>query len=161
MAYPTLVAVKGDPTTWTPPSAGYINIGVNSAGQLTTQQPDGSFTILVSSAPTDHSQTSSSGPVAVAPIGAISLEIVTLGGSARAVPITLSDTSAGVIEGAQARVLCVLPATAGIAITFYDASAGAITHASFTTDGFVLSGSWLFLFTGGAWNLVQAQVPAY
>ena len=161
MAYPTLVAVKGDPTTWTPPSSGYVNVGINSSGQLVLQQSDSTILPIVSSAPTDHSQTSSSGPVAVAPMGAISLEIVTLGGSARAVPITLSDTSAGVIEGAQARILCVLPATAGLAITFYDATAGAITNASFTTDGSVRSGSWLVLFTSGAWNLVLAQVPAY
>jgi hypothetical protein len=41
MAYPTLIPLQGDPTTWTPPAAGYINVGVNLSGQIVTQQPNG------------------------------------------------------------------------------------------------------------------------
>jgi hypothetical protein len=46
MAYPTLIALLGDPTSWTPPSAGYANIGVNLAGQIVIQQSSGALSTL-------------------------------------------------------------------------------------------------------------------
>lgn len=151
--------LQGDPTTWTNPDAGRTLLGINASGQLTLKQSDGTITVIGSAPFGKNSQTSASGTVAVNPLAADWLELITLTGAARAVPILLG--TAGVLDGWRLEVIIDLNNIAGLNIGLYS---GATTLATFLTDGSQLNWALQFVYQGGSintWKLLDSQINAH
>lgn len=151
--------VQGLPADWGSPPEGKTYLGVNTAGQLVLKQSDGTITpLIVGGTPSLHKQTNASGIVSVAPSTPVHTEVVTLAGSARAVPVQISEDNSPA-DGARIFLKFIFPALAGLIVTLY--SGDSTELATFTTDGVVLTGTWELYCDGGVWALQLALVPAY
>lgn len=151
--------VQGDPSEWGAPSEGKTYLGINTAGQLVLKQSDGTITpLIVGGTPSLHKQTSASGIVTVSPSTPVHTEVVTLAGSARAVPVQISEDNSPA-DGARVFLKFIFPAIASLDISIY--SGDSTLLATFSTDGVVLTGTWELYCDNGVWAIQLAQVPAY
>jgi hypothetical protein len=149
--------LQTDPSDWGVPIAGRTFIGVDANGSLVTKQSNGVITIYTAGTnPSVSKQTSSSGTIDVNVSTPLFLEIVTITGAARVVPIVISD--AVVTDGYQAQVKLNFAAlAAGSTIQLYS---GTLMIASFLTDGETINGLWSVYGDSGEWVLKSAQFPA-
>lgn len=116
---PTLIPLTGDPTTWAPPAAGYVNIGVNAAGQIVTQQPNGTlFTGFFSSGlvfVTAGSYTILGTDVDIS-INFAGVVTLTLGAPVNGRPLWICTATANAVVSAAANVVPLVGGAAGTAI---------------------------------------------
>lgn len=91
---------------------------------------------------------------------------ITVGGAARTSIIILATT--GAAAGDTITLPITLPATAAIVLEVRNATAGGtlllpaeiFTAQQYTTNGFDLSATWQFVYTGTAWKFVTSNIPA-
>lgn len=154
-----LLLLKSDPADWDE-LPGKTTIGVNALGQVCTKQEDGTITVIVSGAPAATNVANVGGTTTLPWVTPIQADVVSISGSARAVPIVLDRT--GAVEGSQ-RTLCLqFAAVAGYAVSIYDGTAVIGNRLdTYTSDGSILNGTWFLYFLNGKWNLQLSKIPAF
>lgn len=159
MSKPAFELLTGDPTTWGVPSTGQVYLGINQSGQIVVVASDGSITPIVSTAPALNNQTNASGTTTISIAAQIQTSALTITGSARTVPVVISEV--GPASGATLDLIVNFPPTAGIHLDLRDGSTSGVQIDSFTTDGSVATGIWRLYYDGSGWQKRQVQVPAY
>lgn len=158
MATPSFVLKEGDPSTWTPPATGYVNIGADTSGRLVVQTPGGTITPLGTVGVGRNAQTASGSTFAVAPTAALWTEIVSVAGSGRTLTGLLGTI--GVADGWILRLVINLGVISGIDLQIFS---GAIELADFLTDGSQANLFAEFHYDAGstAWVLDVFQINAH
>lgn len=155
-----LVTLQTDPSTWTIPPAGKTNLGFNSAGQIVTQQSDGSITVFNAAALSGQLLNSAApGLLTVSPQGADHQVITTISGSAREVDIVIAPNVA--LNFWETDILFDLTnAGAGFTINVYNSIVSGTPLFSLQTNSELQNALFTAIFASGAWQPKTALVPA-
>lgn len=159
-ASPFIIGLQGDPTTWPNPAVGKTAFGVNLSGQFCAKQSDGTITELNLSTAGYVQAQNAAGTTTVTISNPVFTALVQVQGSARAVPIVLSEANAS--AGCVVRLKLQAPVTAGLAISVYDGSTSGAVLFDFTTDGTsqTSTGYAEFSYDGNEWSLDTYRLPA-
>jgi len=128
------------------------------AWDLANARPQGIWNVTGNGSPFAVAPTVST----VAPQSSNHTEKITFTGGAVPRSVTIIDLARS--TGDRCVIDCILPAVAGIAISFFDNAAYTAAGAAlavFTTDGSALSATLEFVFnSAGAWEYLEAQAPS-